>query len=387
MTKTGRRVAVAVTVVVSVAFWGAGVASAGTGWVIQPTPNAPGAQSSELAAVSCPAPKVCFAAGDDTLRPGVDRTLVEAWNGIRWAIQPTPGPAGARSSFLNGVSCPRTAACIAVGAYDNRSGVLVTLAERWDGVRWMVQPTPNPAGAGASVLQAVSCARFGACTAVGQFSNRSGVFVTLAERWDGVRWVIQPTPNPAGAGGGLSGVSCSQLDLCIAVGGGAGGTLAERWNGVRWSIQPSANPPGGTNSFLKAVSCRTPASCTAAGTYFRRSGAEVTLAEELVRGQWSVQPTPNLSGASVSFLLGVSCGTPVTCTAVGVSENPARGRSTTLAEYRQHGRWVIQPTPNPPVGNPFLSGISCPLPVSCTAVGSTIQPGNAGLLTTLAEHR
>jgi hypothetical protein len=49
----------------------------------------------------------------------------------------------------------------------NSTGVQVTLAEVWDGSRWAIQPTPNPVGAGASVLLGVSCTSPGACTAVG----------------------------------------------------------------------------------------------------------------------------------------------------------------------------------------------------------------------------
>jgi len=48
---------------------------------------------------------------------------------------------------------------------------------------------------------------------------------------------------------------------------------------------------------------------------------------------------------------------------------------------------VIQPTPNPATGNPSLTGLSCGPADGCTAVGNTILPGDAGTLTTLAEHR
>ena len=61
--------------------------------------------------------------------------------------------------------------------------------------------------------------------------------MTLAERWNGQRWAIQPTPNRTAAPGSeLSSVACPSLTMCIAVGsaqyaGGTSATLVERWNG------------------------------------------------------------------------------------------------------------------------------------------------------------
>ena len=75
---------------------------------------------------------------------------------------------------------PRTAAtaCTAVGDYGNSSGNDVTLAERWNGSSWKIQPTPNPTGQAASVLSGVSCTAATACTAVGDY-----YYGSLAERY------------------------------------------------------------------------------------------------------------------------------------------------------------------------------------------------------------
>jgi hypothetical protein len=59
----------------------------------------------------------------------------------------------------------------------------VTLAERWNGKPWAIQPTPNPARAQQSRLWAVACASASACTAVGTATKMAGNQVTLAERW------------------------------------------------------------------------------------------------------------------------------------------------------------------------------------------------------------
>src|SRR5215468_2103056 len=70
------------------------------------------------------------------------------------------------------------------------------------GSGWKVEPTPNQnrGSAGINVLTAVSCGSGRACTAVGSHSaSLSSTGFTLAMRWNGTRWRIQPTKLPAGA--------------------------------------------------------------------------------------------------------------------------------------------------------------------------------------------
>ena len=113
-----------------------------------------------------------------------------------WSIQRAPELAGAIPGQLNGVSCPSPTACSAVGSYTNVPGVHMTVVERWNGKQWSIQPTPNPARATGSSLNGVSCASQTACTAVGSYTNALRHELTLVERWNGKRWSIQPTPIP-----------------------------------------------------------------------------------------------------------------------------------------------------------------------------------------------
>jgi hypothetical protein len=180
----------------------------------------------------------------------------------------------------------------------------VTLAERWNGARWKIQPTPNPAGAkdasGSSLadpeLYGVSCTAANACTAVGSYIKGVDTFVTLAERWNGTSWKIQSTPNPAGAGEShLFGVSCTAANACTAVGFSAASfsesskpvTLAERWNGTSWKIQSTPNPAGAKDSEPDSVSCTTANACTAVGYYVNAAGKDVTLAERRNSASWT----------------------------------------------------------------------------------------------------
>src|SRR6516165_9924069 len=148
-----------------------------------------------------------------------------------WSITPSPNPV-IPTGQLFGVSCPAANSCMAVGTYVKASGAGVTLAERWDGTSWRILPTPNPARATVSALNGVACSTPSACTAVGQ-AIIGGVSQALAERWNGTRWSIQATPNPAQGTGALFGVACTSASACTAVGFSSAGTLAERWDGTR----------------------------------------------------------------------------------------------------------------------------------------------------------
>ena len=368
---------------------GASLTGAGGAWAIQPTPNPAGAVSSFLTAVSCPAATSCTAVGAGRSASSINQPLAEHWDGTTWLIQRVTAPAGAASSELDGVSCPAAGICTAVGSYVTASGVTAALAERWTGGRWMPQPVPSPAGAQSALLSAVSCPRPRTCVAVGNYTTAAGTLNTLAVRWHGSGWVIQPTP--AIAASGLAGVSCATKHLCTAVGSytnGSGTTvpLAERFRKGRWVVQRTPVPAGALITALTAVSCPGPQSCVAAGWYFNSTGRQVTLAEGWARGPWTIQPTPN-APTSVSFLIGVSCPAEGSCTAVGADEFPSRGQSRTLALQFTGGQWAIQPTPNPAVGNPELSGVSCTADGHCTAAGNIIEPGDQGNMQTLAEHR
>ena len=260
----------------------------GAYWAEQRPPTPEGFGDTYLAGVSCTSAKACIAVGFGVApyHDGCDEcvTMAEGWNGKSWTVLPTPAVAkDFASSYLEDVSCTSPNACIAAGFALGK-----TLSESWNGKSWAIQPSPNPEGAGDSYLEGISCASPKACTAVGYYHNTSGgTDSTLAERWNGTEWSIQPTPNPPGAQHSfLTKVSCASARACVAVGEytnsstGPRMTLAERWNGTKWSIQPTANPGGTRDSRLYDVSCLSATKCTAVG-YYDQGSADVTLVERL----------------------------------------------------------------------------------------------------------
>jgi len=337
-------------------------------WAVQSTPNPAGAAASALNGVSCSSVSSCTAVGQFTVASGVQLTLAERWNGSSWAIQHTPSPARSPSSRLFAVACPAAGACIAVGASNSK-----LLVEQWGGARWSTQPAPVPPGAQFSELNAVTCTAANSCIAVGDYVNSSGVDVSLAERWNGDSWAIQPTPNPSGAQffSVLTGVSCTAGDACEASGASDTGVFAERWDGMAWSVQAVPAPRGAQSAQLFGLSCAA-SSCEAVGSYQDSSGAFVPLGEGWNGAAWHAQPVPNPARASTNFLSGVSCPASSDCTAVGFGNGD--GTPFALGERWRGGRWSIENVPSP-VGaaENQLNGIACPATDRCVAVG-TVGP-------------
>jgi hypothetical protein len=215
----------------------------GTSWAIQPTPPI-GDPGSDLTSVSCPATTLCVAAGyflgQSDQGPG-SAPLAMNWPGTSWAIQPTPGAGNAtanETTGLSAVSCPAASACTAVG--EGISGGPLALS--WNGTRWRAEAV---GGSTRPPLSGVSCSSATACTAV------AGILAPLqgfVERWNGSTWSLQHLRMPSGANAIDTGaVSCPSAGACVAVGHVATKngwlTLAERWNGRTWAVQPTQSPP------------------------------------------------------------------------------------------------------------------------------------------------
>jgi len=326
-------------------------------WSIQRAPARAGARDSMLAAVSCTAPTVCIAVGGPDAEPGT--MLAERWDGTRWTIQHVPKRAGAIQTFLTGVSCTSPSDCLAVGYSVDARGASTALAARWDGSRWRWTAISKPVASGSelSLLGGVSCVAAGACTAVGSFENRAGVWFTLVERWDGSRWTFERTPRVQYSE--LTGVSCASASACTAVGLYAGGEMVEHWNGRKW-WRDRSRELASNDTELTAISCTTATVCTAGGGLVIPSMITWPLLQSWRAGRWSVRP---LSAQPPGMVYGVSCTSTTACTAVG---------SDSLVEQLQGRGWSIDRAPDPDQGN--LYGVSCAGP-TCFAVGSWVDRG------------
>jgi hypothetical protein len=330
----------------------------GAKWTLEPPVNPRGRLATNLFAVSCAAAHACMAAGMASLGDGLQVTLAEAWNGKRWSVSPTPRRRSiTNESLFNAVSCVSAADCTAVGYYQH-NGEEHFLIEHWNGRRWNLPPAPDISG-DLAALTGVSCTSLTACIAVGSELKEPGGGVEIAETWNGTTWSAQTLPAGAYA------VSCSAANACTAV----GGLTALRWDGTNWTVQTVPSPAGGSSFGLISVSCSSATSCTAVGNgHIGGAGFWSMLAVAWDGTDWTIQPTPQASFARSLFPRSVSCTTAAACTAVGKVHH--LGVQQTLALHWNGTAWAIQPTPlMRNAATPVLNGVSCRSATACTAVG------------------
>jgi hypothetical protein len=235
----------------------------GSAWTRARVPAPAGATNSSLAAVACSGTAACTAVGETAKGKGAPTPLAERWNGSAWKIQPIPAPKG--GGLLNAVACPSARACRAVGSDDQ--GLFSAV---WNGSSWVIRPVPVPAGGSSAGLNGVSCTAADFCEAVGSY-QKGGIFRSLAEVWNGSRWLLQAPRAVSGATSSqLNAVSCVSAADCEAAGDAQTTAtrqvgVLEKWNGTTWSVQEQVLPAGDTSARLSGISCTTGPVCEAVG--------------------------------------------------------------------------------------------------------------------------
>lgn len=408
-------------VCVIVGLWlGSGQAAASS-WTLEQV-RVPALPYGQLFGVSCRSASWCIAVGSipDSAYPGaIERPLIERWDGSRWIDESEPEPAGATEGVLTAVSCASERACVAVGWYTETHGSHAGLVERWNGANWSIQ-APLTSGPG---LDAVSCPSVRFCVAVG-----GSVF----ESWKGSRWSLRRSVR----GALLVAVSCVSRRACAAVGSRRGKTLGESFNGSRWSVERTPNPVAGNFGRgtvnvreLSGVSCTSVSACTAVGAStsycnYCNDEADISLALRWDGRSWRRERSPTFDDLSVisctssraclalsdspgvrefayrwngsrwkkvrvagfPSLYDVSCASPKACTVVGSLGIDSAGSNLTFAA-RSDGHRLVRENTSTAADRPTraaLAGVSCTSAADCTAVGS-FENGNGQALT-LVEH-
>jgi len=325
----------------------------GARWSPQAPADVNHTQPNDLTSIACTSPAECFAVGSvGNFNFADHRRLIEMWNGTAWSIQAIGNPTGTLNTFLNSVSCGGPSLCFAVGDQNDNTGLPAgVLLEKWNGTGWAVQPAlPEPAGAAAIGMEAVSCVSPSDCTAVGDAAlNNFTQQTTLAEHWDGHGWSIEPMPALGASNEPiLTSVSCSGT-ACMAAGviftSAGEAPLAEEFNGTMWSVTTLGTPAGSAGIAVRGVACTAAANCYAAGASGTSPGNSVTLIEHWNGTSWAVVPTPHLAGNNTNTLNGISCPSTQSCMAVGGASTSTT--QSTLAMRLSAGHWTITPTPSP----------------------------------------
>jgi hypothetical protein len=312
-----------------------------------------------LRGVSCASASSCAAVGGrSATSKGPGGTLAEKWNGTKWSVVTSPDPAGSNGATLDGVACTSAKSCLAVGDYFTSSRSTLPTAEKWNGTKWSVLTVPAPSGTTDAFLDAASCVSSTDCWAVGGSMDN-----TLAESWNGTKWSIvsSPSPNPAKPNY-LTGLSCPSAKDCWAVGEtfptNFGGSLTEQWNGSKWSV---VSTPTSKNGQLIGDACFSTSACMSVGI-----GNNLFAVAQVWKGSsWTATTPKKPSGATSSEFNGVSCPAGSACEAVGNDSN-----TSALAEGWNGTAWAIQKMPAISGStDASLENIACPGKTSCWAVG------------------
>lgn len=249
------------------------------------TPNPEGASETAFKGITCRQSFVtaCFAVGY-SVKSGKKTVFAVGRNSeSKWLSQSMPEPAGATSSELHGVDCSSTTSCMAVGSYTDSGGSIWALSATWNGTSWTLQTVSKPAGSIRTVLLDVSCSSASACTGVGIYRDSTGLQTSFVQRWNGISWSHQTSPNPVGSTNTVfQGVACLASSPCVAVGDWNNGKswqpMAQEYNGSAWVLDATPNPEGATETIIEGVACRS-TGCLSSGWYANSEGKRKTLGE------------------------------------------------------------------------------------------------------------
>jgi hypothetical protein len=299
----------------------------------------------------------------------------------QWAVTQAVGH-GSVPGFLDGVSCPTSTSCVAVGTKGSGQNYLA-LAESLSNGAWTKMSPPPARGSQAGFLFSVSCPIAGSCIAVGYtFANQSGH--ALIETLTNGKWSVSSTPDQlqTASDSFLWGVSCVTASQCVAVGDtieAAGNTepVIATFHGGNWNVTTSptvpSKPAGSGLAELSSVSCVSDIQCVAVGYDQPSAKKTTTLIETLKGGHWSVTPSSGSTPTPGNGYKAVSCWTNGFCTAVGQLSGsvPLVGSST-------GGTWTMAKSPEPSRldSSTSLNGVACQSSVDCVAVGDLANRNN-----------
>jgi len=365
-------------------------------WTIQTTPNATGAEHSNLYDISCtPATTTnpCVSVGKLTESGGKTAPYAQAWNGTSWTNVTAKAPEGATAGELQSADCfllLESMLCYAAGSYTSSGVTKSLILSGGTGGFSTIQTTPNPEGASETVLKGMTCRVFSStsCMAVG-YSVKSGKKTAFALRMSESKWIIQAMPEPEGAiSSELHGIDCPTTTFCFAVGSYSLSAAEPQWawsatwNGSTWTLRAVAKPTGSVRSTLLDIYCAESTYCKGVGAY-RNATTQFSFIAHWNGSAWSHEFSPNPASSTNTVLQGVSCPSGAPCVAVGDWYN---GKSWQPMAQGLSGIWMLDTTPNPAgATETIIEGVACRQQARCLSVGWYKDSG--GKMKTLGESR
>lgn len=365
-----------------------------------PVPYLPAGLGGEINHVACASAGNCTAAG--YYRDNTGHQLVFTVDEVagRWgAAREIPGTAALNKggfAVVQSLSCPSRGNCAAAGFYAdsaNRQQAFVASEVRgkWDSAREI------PGSAALHVrgfihVAAVSCGSAGDCVVGGTYTDAKGqnseAFIASESRgsWSDAREVPGTAALNVGERADLESLSCASPGNCVAGGSyvdGQGRGQAFLVTQSKGSWAPAREVPGLAalnrgGAYVNSVSCPSPGSCAAGGSYSDQGTRAFVITES--HGVWATaRPVPvyRSSFALISF---VSCATAGNCSAAGPYDDHA-GQGQLFIADEVAGRWgVARQVPGTASlhkgGFIEFFGLSCSRAGNCAAGG--LYTGSAG---------
>ncbi len=303
-----------------------------------------GPMQNGLDGISCPTSSRCVAVGAQMGQPQDEQepSAVRTTNGGRsWSFLTMPASVftSARAN-LKGVSCGSSSDCVAVGL----GGLVITTTDF--GSSWKVATSGTT-----KELTGASCPTATTCFAVGYGGT------VLKSTDGGTSWSAETSPN----GNDLYAVSCPTRSACVAT-GSSGTVIATTDGGSSWSPQTST-----VNQDLWGVSCASTTSCVAAGA----SGAIVYTTDGGTL--WAAG-----TSGSTATIPSIACYSTSGCVAGTSHVNSTTGADVLYTTDGGKSWGMKEPrTLVRKLGTTGGDSISCPAPTQCFAVGGA-GPINGG---------
>jgi hypothetical protein len=301
--------------------------------------------SAQVNSVSCASAGNCTAGGEYTDTSGAQQAfVVDEANGHWQSAIEVPGtqfPNTGRTASVNSVSCAAPGNCSAGGSYmQNGLGQQAYVTSEVNGTWQTAELVPGSANlnkGGGGVITSVSCTAPGNCGAGGSYNDASGASQALVVSQVNGVWrpaIEVPGTKALNKGGNatVNQVSCPSAGNCTAVGAFATGPYPRQQafvvSEVNGTWRTAVVLPGtkalnyGGSATAHSVSCASPVSCFAAGTYTDRSGHTQAFVAAEMNGTWRKATGAPGSAAlnrdgSTPDLAEVSCGAAGNCSAVG----------------------------------------------------------------------
>jgi hypothetical protein len=356
--------------------------------------------NAQIYSVSCATGGNCSAGGYYTNASGHTQPFVASEASGSWhRAQKVPGTGSLNAGGngeVNSVSCPTMNNCSAGGYYRDGLGrhqafVASEVNGSWQPAIEVPGTAARSAGGGA-VIQSVSCASPGNCSAGGQYVDGSGAGQAFVVSQVNGRW--QPAIEVPGTaalnqgGAWIVSVSCASAGNCSAggtYGDGVVSGVATRQvfvvNQVAGSWQTAREVPGiaalntAGGADMYSVSCASAGNCSAVGSYF--TGRIQAFVASEVKGVWQaaaeVPGTAALNQGRTAYATSVSCPSAGNCSAGGTYTDSS-GHMQAFVASEVSGSWqpaieVPGTAALNPGGQAFVQSVSCAAAGKCTAGG------------------